>query len=100
MANVQKLEYLMRSLKGLAAEAVKAFAVVQANYKPVLEILQERFGHTSLILDAHVRSLIHLPCLNSDDATSRHKFYDEVIGHVHSLSGMGHIWTIYGQDMG
>ena len=35
LADVQKLEYLMRSLKGLAAEAVKGFAVVQANYKPV-----------------------------------------------------------------
>ena len=41
LADVQKLEYLMRSLKGSAAEAVKGFAVVQANYKPVLEILKE-----------------------------------------------------------
>ena len=77
LADVQKLEYLMRSLKGSAAEAVKGFAVVQANYKAVLEILKERFGQTRLILDAHVRSLIHLPCLNSDDATSMRKFYDE-----------------------
>ena len=69
LADVQKLEYLMRSLKGSAAEAVKGFAVVQANYKPVLEILKERFGHARLILDAHVRSLIHLPRLSSDDAT-------------------------------
>ncbi|KAL9985156.1 hypothetical protein ACROYT_G007526 [Oculina patagonica] len=79
LADVQKLEYLMRSLKGSAAEAVKGFAVVQANYKPVLEILKERFGHARLILDAHVRSLIHLPRLTSDDATSMRKFYDEVI---------------------
>ena len=56
--------------------------MVQANYKPVLEILKERFGHTRLILDARVRSLIHLPRLSSDDATSMRKFYDEVIGHV------------------
>ena len=53
LADVQKLEYLMRSLKGSAAEAVKGYAVVQANYKPVLEILKERFEHTRLILDAH-----------------------------------------------
>ena len=89
LADVQKLEYLMRSLKGSAAEAVKGFAVVQANYKPVLEILKERFGHTRLIFDAHVRSLIHLPCLNSDDTTSMRKFYNEVIGHVRSVESMG-----------
>ena len=79
----------MRSLKGSAAEAVKGFAVVQGNYKPVLETLKERFGHTRLILDAHVRSLIHLPRLSSDDATSMRKFYDEVIGHVRSVESMG-----------
>ena len=40
-ADVQKLEYLMRSLKGSAAEAVKGFAVIQENYQPVLESLKE-----------------------------------------------------------
>ena len=80
-----KLEYLMRLLKVSAAKAVKGFAVVQANYKPVLE----RFGHTRLILDPHIRSLIHLVRLSSNDATSMGKFYDEVIGHVRSLESMG-----------
>ena len=89
LADVQKLEYLMRSLKGSAAEVVKGFAVVQANYKPVLEILKERFGHARLILDVHVRSLIHLPRLSSNDATSMRKFYDEVIGHVRSVESFG-----------
>ena len=32
LADVQKLEYLMRLLKGSAAKVVKGFAVVQANY--------------------------------------------------------------------
>ena len=79
----------MRSLKGSAAQAVKGFEGVQANYKNVLEILKERFGHTRLILDAHVRSLIHLPRLSSDDATCMRKSYDEVIGHVRSVESMG-----------
>ena len=69
----------MRSLKGSAAEAVKGFAVIQENYQPVLESLKERFGHLRLILDAHIRSLIHLPQLNSD----------QVVGHVRSVESMG-----------
>ena len=73
LADVQKFEYLIRSLKGLAAEALKGFAVVLANYKPVLEILKKRFGRTRLILDVHVRSMIYLPCLSSDDATGIRK---------------------------
>ena len=79
----------MKSLMVSASKAVKGFAVVQPNYRPVLEILKERFEHTRLILEAHVRSLIHLPRLSSDDATSMRKFYDEVIGHVRSVESMG-----------
>lgn len=89
LADVQKLDYLKKSLKGSAVEKVKGFAVVQAHYKPVLEILKERLGHTRLILDVHVRSFIHLPRLSSDDVTSMRKFYDEVIGHVCSVESMG-----------
>ena len=74
LADVQKLEYLMRSLKGSAAEAVKGFAVIQENYQPVLESLKERFDHPRLILDAHIRPLIHLSHLNSEDALSMRKF--------------------------
>ena len=79
----------MRSLKGSVAEAVKGFTVIQENYQPVLESLKERFGHPRLILDAHIRSLIHLPQLNSEDALSMRKFYDQVVGHVRSVESMG-----------
>ena len=90
LADVQKLEYVMRSLKGSAAEAVKGFAFIQENYQLVLESVKERFGHPPrLILDAHIRSLIHLSHLNSEDALSMRKFYDQVVGHVRSVESMG-----------
>ena len=60
LAEVQKLEYLMRSLKGPTAEAVKGFSVVQENFHPVLEPLKESFGLPRLILNAHIGSPIHL----------------------------------------
>ena len=43
VADVQKLEYIMCSLRGAAAESVKGFSVVTENYEPVLSTLQERF---------------------------------------------------------
>lgn len=89
LADVQKLEYIMRSLRGAAAESVKGFSVVAENYEPVLTTLQERFGHSRLILDAHMRGLIHLPSLTSEDATSMRVFYDKVIGHIRSIESMG-----------
>ena len=89
LADVQKLEYIMRSLRGVAAESVKGFSVVAENYEPVLSTLQERFEHSRLILDAHMRGLIHLPSLTSEDATSMRVFYDKVVGHIRSIESMG-----------
>ena len=89
LADVQKLEYIMRSLRGAAGELVKGFSVVAENYEPVLSTLQERFGHSRLILDAHMRGLIHLPSLTSEDATSMRVFYDKVVGHIRSIESMG-----------
>ena len=60
LAEVQKLEYFIPSLKGTTAEAVKGFSVVQENFHPVLEPLKERFGLPRLTLNAHISSLIHL----------------------------------------
>ena len=34
LADVQKLEYIMRSLRSAAAESVKGFSVVAENYEP------------------------------------------------------------------
>ena len=65
LADVQKLEYLMCSLKGSAAEAVKGFAVRRENYQPVL---------------SH---------LNSEYVWSMRKFYDEVVGHIRSVESIG-----------
>ena len=45
LADAQKLEYIMRSLKGVAAESVKGFSIVTENYESVLSTLKERFGH-------------------------------------------------------
>ncbi|CAB4013360.1 Hypothetical predicted protein [Paramuricea clavata] len=89
LADVQKLEYIMRSLKGVAAESVKGFSIVAENYESVLSTLKERFGHSRLILDAHMRGLIHLPGLSAEDATSMRVFYDKVVGHVRSVESMG-----------
>lgn len=89
LADVQKLEYIMRSLKGVAAESVKGFSIVAENYESVLSTLKERFGHSRLILDAHMRGLIHLPRLSAEDATSMRVFYDKVVGHVRSVESMG-----------
>ena len=93
LADVQKLEYIMRSLKGVAAESVKGFSIVAENYESVLSTLKERFGHSRLILDAYMRGLIHLPRLSAEDATSMRVFYNKVVGHVRSVESMGEMYS-------
>jgi hypothetical protein len=76
-------------VKGVAAESVKGFSLVAENYESVLSTLKERFGHSRLILDAHMRGLIHLPRLSAENATSIRVFYDKVVGNVRSVESMG-----------
>ena len=79
----------MRSLKCTAAVSVKRFSIVAEYYESVLSTLKERFDHPRLILDAHMRGLVHLPRLSSEEVISMRVFYDKVVGHVRSVESMG-----------
>ena len=56
MPKVQKMTYLMSSLRGEAKNAVRGMAITSDNYEPAMRILRERFGdpsHRSLCGPAH-----------------------------------------------
>ena len=58
---VDKFNYLRSKLKGDALEAISGYHLSNDNYKVVVDVLKRRFGNPQLIIDAHYRSLSHLP---------------------------------------
>ncbi|KAK5967135.1 hypothetical protein GCK32_021621 [Trichostrongylus colubriformis] len=56
LSNLQKFNYLLRSLRGEAKEAVKRYPVTEENYDAAVEVLQTKFGNKSkIIYDLQVR---------------------------------------------
>uniref|UniRef100_A0A7I4YWU5 SKA2 domain-containing protein n=1 Tax=Haemonchus contortus TaxID=6289 RepID=A0A7I4YWU5_HAECO len=66
LTNLQKLNYLLQSLRGEAKEAIRRYAVTEENYTAAVEILRTKFGDKSkLIYNLQVR-------LERASATSTH----------------------------
>lgn len=69
-------------LKGEALTAISGYQLSNSNYKVVVEVLKQRFGNTKLIIDAHYRSLSHLPM-------ATRQCFDTIERHLHSLEAVG-----------
>ncbi|VDK53065.1 unnamed protein product [Anisakis simplex] len=48
--DINKLNYLLSSLKGFAHEVVEGYAVTSSNYRVVVSVLKERFGNERIII--------------------------------------------------
>jgi len=60
-APVDKCNYLKSKLEGEVLDAISGYQLSNDNYAVVIDILKKRFGNKQLIIDAHYRSLSHLP---------------------------------------
>ena len=87
-APVDKFNYLKSKLKGEALEAISGYQLSNDNYQVVVDVLKRRFGRPQLIVDAHYRSLSHLPPAKNNVAELRH-CYDTMECHLRSLQAIG-----------
>jgi len=85
---VDKLNYLKSKLRGEALTAIAGYQLTNSNYAVVVDVLKQRFGNTQLIIDAHYRSLSHLPMANNQTASLRQCF-DTIEHHLRSLEAVG-----------
>lgn len=64
LINIQKLCYLISSLKGEAYNIIQSLETTHLNYKIALRLVTERFSQHGKIVYNHVNSLINLRCLS------------------------------------
>ena len=86
--DVQKFNYLRTQLLDEASHAISGFTLTSANYQEAVALLQERFGETDKIIQAHMRALSNLPKPTNNASSLRH-FYDTVESHIRGLSALG-----------
>ena len=87
-ASIDKFNYLKSKLEGEALEAISGYQLSNENYDVVVDILKRRFGNKQLIIDAHYRSLSHLPAATNQVAKLR-SCYDSIERHLRSLDAIG-----------
>lgn len=91
LAKVQKFYYLQCSLKGEAAQAIKAIDVTEINYDLAWDILRERFENKRLIVDKHIQSIINLTPIKHESASLMRIFFDTLQKSVRSLNSLGQL---------
>lgn len=91
LAKVQKIYYFQSSLKGEAAQAIKAIDVTEINYDLAWNIHRERFENRRLIVDKHIQSIINLTLINHESASLMRIFFDTLQKSVRSLKSLGQL---------
>lgn len=88
LSEIQKFHYLRSSLKGDAAEIIKAFEVTTENYNEAWELLIERYDNRRRIVEGHVRSLFNLPTMTRENHVQLCALLDGVCKHLRAFKAL------------
>ena len=92
---IQKFNYLKAQLQGDAARAIAGLPLTERNYQHSIELLEERFGQTHKLINAHMQALLDMPNPTSN-LTSLRLFYDTIATHTRALESLGKSKESYG----
>ena len=95
LGGVEKFNYLRAQLRGEAERAVAGFPLTNDNYSKAIATLQERFGQTHKVVNAHMTALLELarPSTGLDSLTS---FYVNMETHIRGLESLRKSQDTYG----
>ncbi|XP_065069773.1 uncharacterized protein LOC135694821 [Rhopilema esculentum] len=86
-SDVHKISYLKACLDGPASTTIANLSIIGDNYKPAIAILEEKYGQTGLLKEAHMAALKATQGVsNARDVNKLRKFYDDVDAHYKALS--------------
>ncbi|XP_067216970.1 uncharacterized protein [Linepithema humile] len=88
LSEIQKFHYLRSSLKGEAAEVIKAFEITTENYKEAWELLIERYDNRRRIVQGHIKSLFDLPVMSKENHSQLRVLLDGVCKHLRALRAL------------
>jgi hypothetical protein len=85
---LQKFSYLKAQLVGDASRAIAVFPLTNHNYTKAIQLLKERFGNPTKVINAHMQSLPDLQNPNYELASFQ-LFYDTMENHIMGLELLG-----------
>ncbi|XP_011169783.2 uncharacterized protein LOC105202801 [Solenopsis invicta] len=88
LPNVQKMQYLIVSLKGEARDMVGSLEVSDENYSEAWEMLKERYDDTGLIIQKHIKALFEVPVIVKENHVLLRRALDNVLKHLRALKAL------------
>ncbi|XP_064466520.1 uncharacterized protein LOC135377780 [Ornithodoros turicata] len=97
LSKVDKFKYLKGYLTGKAMTVIKRLSLSEENYSIAIDLLKDRFGKKSLIIDEPMTRFLNLPKVSdSSQVTKLRELYDEVRTGIRCLEALGMAHSSYG----
>ena len=81
-----KFSYLLSFLEDLVESSILGLTPFSANYLHVIDLSQERYGNSQVLISAYMQRFVTFPNIKSDkDIRSLRRLYDEVKTSVRNL---------------
>ena len=85
VSKIDKFNYLHSLLEGAAALSIQGLSLTADNYDSAIELLNNRFGNTQLIIATHMEELFKLPACTGERAQPLRRLYDKMMVHIRGL---------------
>ncbi|XP_045463807.1 uncharacterized protein LOC123673366 [Harmonia axyridis] len=88
LSNIQKFHYLRLSLKGTAAETIKALEISANNYDVAWKLITERFENKQILVNNHIKHLFNLPNILRESNQGLRQLLDGLQKHLRALEAL------------
>ncbi|CAG7822067.1 unnamed protein product, partial [Allacma fusca] len=88
LSDAEKLQYLISSLDGQAAEAIKSLPINNASYAPAWRNLKEQYEHKRELVYRHIGSILDQPQVATPSSTSLQNLLSTTTNSLSSLESL------------
>ena len=94
--HISKFSYLKELLAPSVRSLVDGLPFTTEGYERAKNILKQRYGKTSVIVNAHVSNIISLPFINGSNPYKINEFYEKLLQSIQALETLGKIREVNG----
>jgi len=88
MPLVQRFHYLKSCLSGQASDVIKSIPTTAKHYQHAYDLLVNRYGNKSAIIQSHIRSLLNTPKIVTPSSSELQKLHHHISSNINALKSL------------
>ena len=88
LQDVQRLHYLISSLKGEAKALISNLPITHDNFSVAWDLVTHRYNNVKLIAMTHVKQLLQLPAVKRNDATTLRHLINHISSNLNAIQAL------------